>query len=407
MVKHALAANGFFNKPTVTESDLSAGTPLHEYFTRVAASGWPATIHSDMGCDNFLGVPGWEDRCVVEDPDAAAADFQWWKDFLGVHYGAFFNQTTNTPLENFRKIQYVKLFDTLLTTFPDLKVTWAHMGLSKELLRLHPVVHNIIMKNLFDAHPNLYADISWDIIAQLYLMNHAGMGIEELEDEAHEDITMESEVTFNSSYVVELREILHGMWLEHQPHVQQFGTVSVIDGPTHSMAAYYDLIHEYSDRFLTGTDFVSSLGEAEDWPGLAEFKFPPTGCMKNKPNHARQLTDTSTINMLLDDDAFRKIVLGENFFRISGTSDIYQPPPICQQTTEAPTEGETEAPTEDGDETQGGDEDEKDEEEEEIDGGKDDGKDAGKDGKSSASSYSITMHLFVSTACALAAYFVI
>ena len=51
-------------------------------------------------------------------------------------------------------------------------VVWAHMGLSYELQTLHPLVHSHIMKQLFQRHPNLYADLSWDIVAKLLLRNY-------------------------------------------------------------------------------------------------------------------------------------------------------------------------------------------------------------------------------------------
>jgi len=34
--------------------------------------------------------------------------------------------------------------------------------------------------------------------------------------------------------------------------------------------------------------------------------------------------------MFLSDDAFSKIVLGENYFRLLEKEDIYQPPPVCK-----------------------------------------------------------------------------
>lgn len=82
-------------------------------------------------------------------------------------------------------------------------------------------------------------------------------------------------------------------------------------------------------RFVTGTDFVSSMGRPEQFPGLRQFKSPPTGCMKDKANHARQLTDTSSINMFLSDEAFKNIVLGNNYFRLTGLDDTYAAPPLC------------------------------------------------------------------------------
>ena len=97
------------------------------------------------------------------------------------------------------------------------------------------------------------------------------------------------------------------------------------------MAVYLDVLHRYADRFVTGTDFVASMGPAAEYPGLKEFKNPPSGCVKDQANHARQLTDTSSINMFLDDEAFGKIVLGGNYFRLAGIDDRFAPPRLCGQ----------------------------------------------------------------------------
>ncbi len=42
---------------------------------------------------------------------------------------------------------------------------------------------------------------------------------------------------------------------------------------------FFQIFNKYSDRFLTGTDFVATFGSKEEYPGL---KKPPTGCMKDK-----------------------------------------------------------------------------------------------------------------------------
>ena len=49
-------------------------------------------------------------------------------------------------------------------------------------------------------------------------------------------------------------------------------------------------MEKYPDRFLTGTDFVSSMGEPMKYPGMKKFKEKPTGCMKDEANHMRQVT---------------------------------------------------------------------------------------------------------------------
>ena len=70
---------------------------------------------------------------------------------------------------------YILLFqiwDALLTRYPRMITVWAHLGLSKELANLHPKVHAFIIKKLMDKHPNLYADVSWDVLSKQLLMNY-------------------------------------------------------------------------------------------------------------------------------------------------------------------------------------------------------------------------------------------
>ena len=40
--------------------------------------------------------------------------------------------------------------DSLFHRYPNMKVVWAHVGLSKELKDLHPVVHMHILTKLFE-----------------------------------------------------------------------------------------------------------------------------------------------------------------------------------------------------------------------------------------------------------------
>merc|ERR1711892_1632711 len=101
-----------------------------------------------------------------------------------------------------------------------------------------------------------------------------------------------------------------------------------VTGPTHAMAIYLEMFHSHADRFITGTDFVSSTGPPDQYPGLVKGK----GCVKDKKNHARQVTDTGAINMFLNDEAFQKIVLGGNYFKITQLEDTFVPPPVCGDT---------------------------------------------------------------------------
>jgi len=110
--------------------------------------------------------------------------------------------------------------------------------------------------------------------------------------------------------------------------VKETGSVT---GPTHAMAIYLEMFHEHPDRFITGTDFVSSIGAGSEYPGLKDLD-KANGCVKDKANHARQVTDTSAINMFLEDEAFSLIVLGGNYFRILRLEETFAPPPVCGDT---------------------------------------------------------------------------
>ena len=212
-----------------------------------------------------------------------------------------------------------------------MKVIWAHVGLSKELKGLHPLVHRHILTTLFDRYPNLHADVSWDVLPKMVLMNFKeGNTAIKFEHHMHEDFHSTASSLFNKTAVTAARQMLHDeIWAEEKDQVHQTGSKNVIGGPTYAMAIYLKVLNGYPDRFVTGTDFVASYGTANRYPGLKQYKNPPSGCVKDIANHARQYTDTSSINMFLDNAAFKKIVLGENYFRLLDMDDKFAPPPIC------------------------------------------------------------------------------
>jgi len=323
--KHALAANGFFeNGDRVTEAFLNSGK-LDSLFSQIEDLGWPITLHCDLGCDQYDSVPALF-GCEVPETELRLAkrNSNWWRNFLGPFYKAFFDDATNIPKKNFKKIQHLKIWDTLLTKFPRMIVVWAHLGLSKELKYLHPTVHAFIINKLLDKHPNLYADASWDVLSKQLLMNYKGENVTSLHPERHEDLDAELDKSLlDTRDVNEMREELETTWQIHREMVMATGSIT---GPTHAMAIYLEMFHKNPDRFITGTDFVNSLGPPNHYPGLKE---KPNGCMKDKKNHAKQVTDTSAINMFFNDETFRKIVLGENFFNLLGLNTTFQPPPVC------------------------------------------------------------------------------
>ena len=74
-------------------------------------------------------------------------------------------------------------------------------------------------------------------------------------------------------------------------------------------ALYVDFFNEYSTRILPGTDFVASR-------------------KKDFLIYAQEVEVNSRINLYLDDNAFRNIALGENYFRLMGLKQ-YHAPKIC------------------------------------------------------------------------------
>jgi hypothetical protein len=64
--------------------------------------------------------------------------------------------------------QFVYLMQHVLQRYPDNKIVWAHMGLSKELVNMNPDQHIALMKKALDTYPNLMLDISWDVLFNAY-----------------------------------------------------------------------------------------------------------------------------------------------------------------------------------------------------------------------------------------------
>jgi hypothetical protein len=72
---------------------------------------------------------------------------------------------------------------------------------------------------------------------------------------------------------------------------------------------YVAFLNKNSNRILPGTDFVASRN-------------------KNFETYQKELDLTSRINQYLDDEAFRNIALGGNYFRLLGLN--YQAPAVCR-----------------------------------------------------------------------------
>ena len=96
-------------------------------------------------------------RCEAseEEKRVAQSDHVWWKQTLGPFYSGFFDEMSNQPKPNFRKIMHIHVTDALIARYKEVKFVWAHMGLSMELtqVRLPPIAFLITMSlDSWDCH---------------------------------------------------------------------------------------------------------------------------------------------------------------------------------------------------------------------------------------------------------------
>ncbi len=144
--------------------------------------------------------------------------------------------------------RYLPWIEEVLRLYPDNKIIWMHLGLSRELAAIEPATHIGILESLLDRYPHLMVDISWRVI----------------DDNVFSDPVLRDQ--------------------------------------------YIPFLNAYSDRVLPGTDFVASAN-------------------KNFRIYQTELDVTSRILGHLDDEAFRNIALGENYFRLLDLD--YVAPPVC------------------------------------------------------------------------------
>merc|ERR1711963_1341821 len=89
--------------------------------------------------------------------------------------------------------------------------------------------------------------------------------ISQLHEDFHEDFDKEVKLSLvDTEEVDEQRRTLEETWDIHKAMVTGTGSIT---GPTHAMAIYLEMFHRFPDRFVTGTDFVSSMGGPRPVPG--------------------------------------------------------------------------------------------------------------------------------------------
>jgi predicted TIM-barrel fold metal-dependent hydrolase len=151
-----------------------------------------------------------------------------------------------------------------------------------------------------DASPTLYLPLMEQALA-LYPENkivwaHMGLSYEQKSMKASEHITILSRL------------------LDQYPNLMLDISWRILEDYYFSKSAYRPqyvaFINQYSDRILPGSDFVAFRDNS--------FKV-----------YQQELEVTSRIHQYLDDNAFRNIALGENYFKLLNLD--YQAPQICSK----------------------------------------------------------------------------
>jgi predicted TIM-barrel fold metal-dependent hydrolase len=149
-----------------------------------------------------------------------------------------------------RPWEYLPLMQEVLSLYPDNKIVWMHLGLSKELKDVDVRQHVALLDRMLRNHPNLSLDLSWRV----------------LDDQVFSDPAKRRQ--------------------------------------------YVALINRWPDRFMPGTDFVAAINKTE-------FVY------------RQELAITSRILADLNDQAFRRIALGQNFFELAGLEAVA--PQVCRE----------------------------------------------------------------------------
>jgi hypothetical protein len=138
--------------------------------------------------------------------------------------------------------------DEVLRRYPNNRIVWMHLGLSKELTSVDPRDHIQLLESYLRRYQNLSYDISWRVLYD-----------QVFKDPAKRDL-------------------------------------------------YVAFMNRWPNRFIPGTDFVAAAGKTEQV-------------------YREELAVTSSILARVNNEAYRRIALGQNFFDLAGLDAVS--PPIC------------------------------------------------------------------------------
>ncbi|QKW07110.1 amidohydrolase family protein [Streptomyces sp. NA04227] len=100
---------------------------------------------------------------------ADSEDIRRWAPFMRELRERGFPLTIHSDLgSNENPTRYLHLMREVLKLYPDNKIVWAHMGLSKELTAMDPDEHIGILKELLAEYPRLTLDLSWRVLEDEY-----------------------------------------------------------------------------------------------------------------------------------------------------------------------------------------------------------------------------------------------
>lgn len=96
---------------------------------------------------------------------ASEKHIEGWKDFMKILRKRDIPITIHSDLgSSVEPKKFLHLMEYVLKLYPENKIIWAHMGLSKELKTMNAEEHIQIMSSFLDKHSNLMLDISWYIL---------------------------------------------------------------------------------------------------------------------------------------------------------------------------------------------------------------------------------------------------
>lgn len=95
-----------------------------------------------------------------------------WKDFM------FYFERNNIPMlihcdlgTETEPMKNLPLIKQIFDTYPNNKIIWAHMGISKQSYKMNTLAHIKLLEQFLALYPNLYLDLSWSILYDYVFIN--------------------------------------------------------------------------------------------------------------------------------------------------------------------------------------------------------------------------------------------